>query len=162
MWHRALALLLAVSLVLIPVEFPGSAHAVGQTATDTVPGDHFADDFSTDALKKGVIWKWKYVGNAKISDGALNIGNEATSNSAAYLSAVVGEGASAQDISANWTDYTITAVVDRTGVPASNYMGGITGRITKNADGTYSYYAVIPKKDIKNLQREVKFEPLIA
>ena len=76
MWRRALALLVALSLVLIPVKFPGAAKAVGQTVTETAPGSYFSDDFSDDSLLQGVTYKWNYagMGNHSIAGGKLQLG----------------------------------------------------------------------------------------
>ena len=157
MWRRALALLVALSLVLIPVKFPGAAKAVGQTVTETAPGSYFSDDFSDDSLLQGVTYKWNYAGtgNHSIAGGKLQLGLKDTSgHNAVYLSATTGEGESLQDVSADWTDYTVTTVLDRSHVPGASHMGGVLGRVSKDADGKYSYYLIMVQGNLPDKAAE--------
>ena len=142
LWRRVLAFAVALSLVLIPVEFPGAAKAVGDSVTADIPGSYFTDDFSNAGQLDGLTWKWNYAGNMNIAiaDGKLSVGKEGKNgHNTAYLSAT----ADGEDYAENWTDYTVTAVVDRSKVPANNSMGGLLGRITMDENGKFSYYAIM-------------------
>ncbi len=69
-WHRLVAAVLALSMVIIPVRFPGTATAAEVTITDTF----YKDDFNTD----GITYKWEVltktqtdkVASATVADGS--------------------------------------------------------------------------------------------
>ena len=69
LWHRTLALILALSLVLIPVYFPSAANA--EAAEFTGPNNYFVDDFTDSRYLNGVTYQWKTIGDhtGAVADG---------------------------------------------------------------------------------------------
>ena len=57
--RRVLAAVLVVSMVVIPVNFPGTASALSQIPLDITTPNYFADDFSSSQHLDGVKYQWK-------------------------------------------------------------------------------------------------------
>ena len=67
--QRTLAVILAISMVLIPVHIPGHVHAENAEAVE-----HpvlFEDDFADSAYAEGTSYKWVKSGTTSITDGTL-------------------------------------------------------------------------------------------
>ena len=123
MLRRALALVLVLSLVVIPVQFPGVSNAVEENAVLTET--YFSEDFSADE-EEDVKFRWNenFVSthevkdssgkhnvlntSAAIEDGVFRFdqynANTAGFKDYAYLTAMQGD----QDLAQGWKDYSVS------------------------------------------------------
>ena len=106
-WHRFIAVLLAISLVLIPVHFPKRVSAEG--TDQKIPANYFTDDFSDNRYSNGVTYKWNQnigSGNtAIVENGVYKIAKGAGSTYSAISRLTVRD--SEADHSYEWKDHTV-------------------------------------------------------
>lgn len=135
--RRVLAGILAISMVVIPVNFPGSATAALYGAEDVTSPDYFADDFSTSQYLDGVTYKWNSNAySTSITEEGVysNFLRGGTKN---YLK-LIAKNANGSDASANWTNYTFEADIRRDGAQTTADNIYLLGRMTDKG-----YYAVV-------------------
>ncbi len=152
-----LAILLAVSMVLIPVNFPGSA-----TAAEESP-KYFEDTFGSDAYFSGVTedgvtnkwdtmdavaedfevtYKWNNSAfadtnpTATLADGKYTLTHQSQNDKFIYLDAT----GDAQAV--NWKDYTVSADVTSHWHSAQSQIY-LLGRTQKTANGYEAYFVTI-------------------
>ena len=110
-WRRVIALLLAAAMLVIPVHFPGHAHAVEE---ETVyHPTYFTDDFSNEKYLNGVSYQWNMSSDTwTVADGILTENTEGTGSYNRWMtvSATTADPenpAEVIDIAYNWQDYTV-------------------------------------------------------
>lgn len=150
MLRRALALVLVLSLVVIPVQFPGVSNAVEENAelTDV----YFSEDFSADE-EEGTKFQWnenftsqyekKIDGQKFMVDcvsGKVNEGNYqftiANSTSKLGMDGIYLSGMSnGADVTSSWKDYTVSFDVCIDPTVAGDAGNGIVVMAYMNADG---------------------------
>lgn len=129
-WRRIIAFVLALSMVVIPVSFPGAASAEENDANAV--SNYFADDFSNSAYADGLKYQWNSDAySTEVKDGKYYLSTHGCASNYYYnhswLSAMTVDGSgNAVDQTASWSDYTVEADVTRvptTELPNGGYSG---------------------------------------
>lgn len=129
-WQRILALVLALSMLIIPNQFPSKASAAEGEYTG--PANFFVDDFTDDRYLDGVTYKWATMGEkiGTITDGVFRFAYTASSgayNNYLYPTVIGADGTNYGD---QWTDYTMEFDARRIGAAEGNgVVNGLTYRV---------------------------------
>ena len=153
-WTRVIALVLAFSMLLIPVQFPSRAAALEERQNDTF----FEDDFSTDGFITGVTTKWNekhfYGENSvRYADGRVyfensNTAQNAHNHSLVYLTKTDG----ATEYTKFWTDYSVEISGGFiSGQLATQTHLGVMGRVQVDAEGVTTFYYAYVKQNSSNV-----------
>ena len=153
LWRRALAFLIALSLVLIPVHFPGLAK--GAEGDASLP-NYMTDKFGNASYATDVVYQWVKSANVSLTtDGYLNFAGNKESAVITALKKDPVDSSKTTDIAQQWTDYTVEARLNRTDAPGNNYMAGLVARVSQDENGLYSYYVLMVKGGTTQLYKVV-------
>ena len=159
LWHglrRIIAIVLAFSMILIPVHFPGRANAVGASTGSNgnivLPQNYFQDDFASDKYLNGVTYQWDFTrtGQSYIRDGKYYLDPDLATGGYVYYNYALlkatttdPETKTTTDVAATWKNYTVEADVTRLD-NTNNVQGGIMGRVSLDpATGKICYYTFV-------------------
>lgn len=136
-FRRVIAGVLAISMVLIPVQFSNRASAVQEGFLESFPPNYMVDDYANSQFLNGV--KYQYVTEAYdasvIEKGVYSCFLSDYSNNKLLLNT---KDANGGNPSAFWTDYTVEADVQRDGGKTSSDVVYLIGRYS-----AAGYYAVM-------------------
>ena len=154
--RRVIALVVALSMLLIPVEFPGLANAVGASTGSSgevvLPQNYFYDDFSDNKYLNGVTYQWDVsrTGQSYVRDGKYYLDPDTVSGGYVYYNYALlratasdPETKASVDVTASWKDYTVEVDINRV-ENTVNVQGGILGRVSIDpATGKLCYYTFV-------------------
>ena len=141
-WHRLIAAVLALSMVVIPVHFPGNANA----AEENLPDTFYKEDFNTE----GITYRWETrtnteadkVASATVADGKMSLSNPDanTGHDGQYVTSILTAKSGETDDTDQWTNYTVEMKGKILTSGSNQTKLGIMGRISKDTNGNMTFY----------------------